>query len=256
MKASERLTEIRKLIAEKPFVSQKELEALFPFVTSMTVRRDIMTLESKREVIRVRGGIRGTKFIDSSDEDSFFIRLNENMPAKERIADAALYFVKERKSLFIDAGTTTGQFAKRFEGRRVSVITTSPTVAVELSRINGPTITLVGGMLNRENLSITGAQAVDFLYSVNIDIAFLAAAGFSPESGFTCGNYYDCEIKKYVASKARQVIMLMDSSKFGKVHPYTFCTPKDVDILITNGAIPDQTNEMFRAENVQTVHAM
>ena len=36
---------IKELLSEKPFVSLSELEAMFPDVTSMTLRRDINLLE-------------------------------------------------------------------------------------------------------------------------------------------------------------------------------------------------------------------
>ena len=85
-----RLEEIRRLINEKPFVSQKELEALFPDVSPMTVRRDTIYLEKQNELLRVRGGVRGIKFIASSVEDNFFTRSLEYVDEKTRIARAAM----------------------------------------------------------------------------------------------------------------------------------------------------------------------
>ena len=41
--------------------------------------------------------------------------------------------------------------------------------------------------------------------------------------GFSCGNYSECELKSYVVKNAHKVIMLIDSSKFDKDLPYTFC---------------------------------
>lgn len=250
-----RLEEIRKLINEKPFVSQKELEALFPDVSPMTVRRDTIYLEKQNELLRVRGGVRGIKFIASSVEDNFFTRSLEYVDEKTRIARAAMRFVFDGRAIFIDAGSTASEFAKLFSGRRVSVVTTSPNVAIELSRVQGPAVTLVGGMLNRENLSIAGTQAIDFLKSVNLDVAFLSSSGYSPDSGFTCGNYYDCEIKKFIISKVRQVVMMMDCSKLDKVLPYTFCTEEDVNILITDRALPTEVQKVMKAGKVQTVCA-
>ncbi|MBO4216772.1 MAG: DeoR/GlpR transcriptional regulator [Clostridia bacterium] len=248
-----RLDGIRRLISEKPFVSQQELEALFPDVSPMTVRRDTILLEKQNELLRVRGGVRGIKFIASSVEDNFFARSLEYVDEKVGIAKTAMNFVVDGRAIFIDAGSTACEFAKLFSGRRVSIVTTSPSVAVELSRVQGPAVTLVGGMLNRENLSIAGTQAIDFLRSVNLDVAFLSTSGYSPDSGFTCGNYYDCEIKKFIISKVRQVVMMMDCSKIDKVLPYTFCKPEDINILITDRSLPADVQKVMKACRVQTV---
>ena len=73
MTQKERLESIRDLLSSHPFVSLGELEKLFPEVTSMTLRRDIDRLESKGELIKVRGGARSMKFLTTSAEDDFGI---------------------------------------------------------------------------------------------------------------------------------------------------------------------------------------
>ena len=248
-----RLDAIRRLINEKPFVSQKELEQLFPYVSPMTVRRDAILLEKQNELLRVRGGVRGIKFIASSAEDNIYNRSLENVEEKMRIAKAAMDFVADGSAVFIDAGSTASEFAKLFSGKRVSVVTTSPAVAIELGKLQGPAVTLVGGMLNRENLSIAGTQAVEFLRSINLDVAFLSSSGFSLGSGFTCGNFYDRDVKKYIVSKVRQVVMMMDCSKLDRVLPYTFCTPDEIDVLITDRALPEEIARAMEARGVKTV---
>ena len=71
MTQKERLESIRDLLSSHPFVSLGELEKLFPEVTSTTLRRDIDRLESKGELIKVRGGARSMKFLTTSAEDDF-----------------------------------------------------------------------------------------------------------------------------------------------------------------------------------------
>ena len=73
---------------------------------------------------------------------------------------------------------------------------------------------------------------------INIDIAFMAASGFSIENGFTVSNFFECELKKAVIKKAK-VIMLVDSSKFNKVLAFTFGHLSDLDVLISDDKIPE-----------------
>ena len=101
-----RRARIRALLSEKPFVSLAELEAMFPDVTSMTLRRDINLLEEKGELIKVRGGAKSMKFIKTSMEDEFGKRLSENPEGKSKIADKAAEMIADSRSVFIDSGTT------------------------------------------------------------------------------------------------------------------------------------------------------
>ena len=64
------------MLSEQPFVSLKELSARFPELSSMTLRRDIEYFESQGECIKVRGGARSMKFITTSLEESFNLRLH------------------------------------------------------------------------------------------------------------------------------------------------------------------------------------
>lgn len=117
MTQKERLESIRDLLSSHPFVSLGELEKLFPEVTSMTLRRDIDRLESKGELIKVRGGARSMKFLTTSAEDDFGKRLYEATEEKTRIAECATGFVETGRSIFIDSGTTALRLASIVCGR-------------------------------------------------------------------------------------------------------------------------------------------
>jgi DeoR/GlpR family transcriptional regulator of sugar metabolism len=74
---------------------------------------------------------------------------------------------------------------------------------------------------------------------INVDIAFMAASGYSLDNGFTVSNYFECELKKAVIKKAKKVIMMADSSKFTKVLAFTFGDLSDLDVLICEKKLPD-----------------
>jgi len=97
----------------------------------------------------------------------------------------------------------------------------------------------VGGRLDRDYQAVSGPQALHFLQDVNIDIAFLCPSGLSVQSGFTGGNYSECDLKRAVCAKARKIIMLMDTSKADKSLPYTFANLSDVDVLISESPLPE-----------------
>lgn len=239
------------MLQVKPYVSLRELEEAFPDVSGMTLRRDIEYFEQAGEAIKVRGGARSMKFITTSMEDAFSLRLNSNLTAKEKIASAALNYIETGRSIFLDSGTTILKMASLMPDERLSILTTGPNIALELTKKNLPIINLVGGMINRDNISISGSQAISFIENINIDTAFLVPSGFSLENGFTSGNYSECELKSYICQKARRVIVLADSSKLDKNLPYTFAQLSAVHTIITNGPVSEEFLQAAKEANVK-----
>lgn len=254
MKATRRQI-IRELLQTKPFVSLKELQEHFPDVTSMTLRRDIEFFEKQGELIKVRNGARSMKFITTSMEDEYDMRAKENSEAKIQIARSAAEFIETGRSIFLDSGTTTMRLAEFIPDKRLTITTSGPNIALELAKKNMPLINLVGGMVNRDNVSVSGSQALQFLENVNIDIAFMVPSGYSPKNGFSCGNYSECELKSYIVQKARYVVMLMDTSKIDKILPYTFCKLDRVDTLFLDKPISSSLLNAAEYPNLKIVIA-
>ena len=229
---------IRQMLKEQPFVSLKELTDRFPELSGMTLRRDIEYFESQGECIKVHGGARSMKFITTSLEESFNLRLHANSAAKEAIVTRAAAMIEPGRSIFLDSGTTILKLASVIVDKRLTITTSGPNVALELLKKNMPIVNIVGGMINRDNISVSGTQAMRYIEDINIDVAFLVPSGFTVENGFTCGNYSECEFKQFIIKKARKVVLLMDSSKIDKSLPYTFADIGDVDAVIINRDLP------------------
>ncbi len=234
---------VRQQLMQKPFISYDELFSQFPSVSQMTLRRDIDYLEKTGQAIKVRGGARSARFLAETVDDPYFSRMSENVEAKGKIAAGAARFLEVGRSIFFDSGSTLQQMIPCVPDERFIFTTTSPATAIELSRIGRPVVNLIGGWLDRDYQAVSGMQAMKYLDDVNIDIAFLSPSGLSAQSGFTGGNYNECELKKAVVNKARTVVMLMDLSKVDKSLPYTFCRLDQVQVLVCNGPLPMQLQE-------------
>ncbi len=244
---------IKELLCEKPFISLKELEQCFPDVSSMTLRRDIEYFEKQGDAIKVRGGARSMKFITTSMEDSFHQRLGENPDGKERIAVKAIELIENGRSLFLDSGTTVLKLASLLPDERRAVTTTGPNIALELIKKSQPIVNLVGGMINRENVSISGNQALKFLDDINIDLAFIVPSGLSSKDGFTSGNFPECELKHTVVEKARKVVVLLDRTKFNRCLPFTFCRLENVHTIITDDDLPEDLRVAAESAGVEII---
>lgn len=142
------------------------------------------------------------------------------------------------------------ELAKIIPDLYINVMTNGPNIALEIAEKTKPSIVLCGGVLNRKNLSIFGYYTTDMLSKVNIDIAFIAASGYSQEGGFTCGFEEQAKLRRLLIEKARCVIILMDSTKFGKMLPYTFAKMEDVNYLITDRTPSSELLEAAVKNNV------
>ena len=250
MKAARR-QKIRELLQTKPFVSLKELTVMFPDVTSMTLRRDIEYFESQGELIKVRNGARSMKFITATADENYLRREKENELSKRAIASAALPFIEKGKCIFFDSGSTIMQLATVMADDTYNIITPGPNVSMKLIEKQHPIVTLIGGILNRDSISVTGDLSIEALKSSAIDIAFIVPSGYSAKNGFSCGNYSECELKSYVIKNARKVIMLIDESKYDKEFPYTFGRLSDVDVVITDS---DFSKRYPESKKISVIH--
>lgn len=234
-----RRTLIRDYIDKVGEVKIKSLEEMFPDVSNMTLRRDLTYLESKGYIIRTHGGARSVHLIPTVSEDIYSLRAAVNLEGKEEIARKAVKFVEPGRSIFIDSGTTMMRLAKLIPDENLSILTSGPNIGLEIIKKSHPSVTLIGGNLSRNTLSTSGVSSLDFVKQINIDTAFLATSGFSLETGFTSGNFNECQLKQAIMRKARKTILLMDSTKIDKSLTFTFATLNDINILICDKNLPE-----------------
>lgn len=211
MLQSQRIDMIIQHLNQRGTLSVQELLAMFG-VSRETIRRDLQKMESQGLVTKVRGGL---KLQTSSHEPPYSRRSTSNLAQKQAIARAALELVSDGDTLYIDSGTTTLEFARLLgEKRRLSIFTNSLPVATMLAE-KQTDIYLIGGLLRRGELSLSGALGELSIGQFYADKAFVGAGGVSPELGLTDYHIEEAALRRIVLARASQGIVLADSSKFG-----------------------------------------
>ncbi|MEA4854610.1 MAG: DeoR/GlpR family DNA-binding transcription regulator [Christensenella sp.] len=251
--AVKRREEIKEMLTEKGEITIRELEEQFADCSGITLRRDLKALEEQGFLKRTRGGAIALNKLSLEIENVFSKRTQENVKQKNVIARKALDFLEPGRSIYIDAGSTMMQFTKEMSDEYLSILTSGVNIAMELIKKQKPSVTLIGGQVNRNTVSVAGMNSSQFIQAVNIDIAFMSASGFSIENGFTCGTYTECQIKQEVVNRARRVIMLMDSNKMERVLPFTFARMEDIDVLISDNALDREAFRIANSTKVQIV---
>ncbi|MCL1855210.1 MAG: DeoR/GlpR family DNA-binding transcription regulator [Clostridia bacterium] len=252
----ERRDALRAYIDEHGAASTEELCALFPNRSPMTIRRDLGHLARTGAIARTHGGARALRHGDGQHESFYYERESDNPTLKHRLATLAIPFVEARRSLFIDSGSTTMAFAQLLPDKDLTILTSAPNIALAIATQKPAcSVLLTGGAVNRNTLSCSGYGSAEILQSLNIDIAFMGASGFSEAGGFTAGEHAECILKRLVLNKAGRIILLMDSSKIGKNMPYTFARPTEIHILLTDTGLPASIEARLHGEGVQVIKA-
>lgn len=242
-----RQEQIREYIEEKNVVTIKELQALFPEVSLMTIHRDLDALEKCGAVVKFRGGAKSVRL---TGDPEFNVRMRENNAGKLAMARKALELIQPNSSVFLDASTTNLALVKNLPDISLNIFTTGPSIALELCRLHNPVVTLCCGTINRKNLALSGQNTLEMLEKINIDLAFIGVSGCSVDAGFTCGTEGDMLVKRLVINKARTSVVMCGQEKFSCLMPYTFAKLSDVDYLITDGQVPDQFVQAAKETNV------
>ena len=231
-----RQEQMREYIEQKNVVTIKALQALFPDVSLMTIHRDLDALERSGVVVKFRGGAKSVKL---AGDPEFNVRMRENNAGKTVVAQKALELIQPHTSIFLDASTTNLALAKILPDINLNIVTTGPSIALELCRLHNPVVTLCCGTMNRKNLALSGQNTLQMLEGINIDLAFIGVSGCSVDAGLTCGTEGDMLVKRMVIHKARTSVAMCSQDKFSCLMPYTFAQFSDVDFMISDVSVPE-----------------
>ena len=241
-----RQEQMREYIEQKKVVTIRELQDMFPNVSLMTIHRDLDALETNGAVVKFRGGAKSVRL---TGDPEFNVRMRENNPGKTVMAKKALSLIQPHTSIFLDASTTNLALARILPDISLNIITTGPSIALELCRLHNPVVTLCCGTINRKNLALSGQNTLEMLSSINIDLAFMGVSGCSVDAGFTCGTEGDMLVKHMVIQKARTSVVMCGHEKFSCLMPYTFAKWQEVDCMISDTQVPD--NILLAAKQAQ-----
>ncbi len=211
MLALERQQRLVKRVKAKGFVKTVDLQREFA-VSHMTIRRDLLELEHRGLIRRVRGGAASLQIRDIG----FGRRERMNRREKELIGKTAAELVSAGQAVFIDAGTTCIEVARHLVKRQLSglyLVTTSVKVSAELAGIPGVKITQLGGDIYDQSFGTVGDSVVSAMAKLRVDWAFLGTCGVDLEAGLTNNNHFEIPAKQAAIKSAGRTVFLADSSK-------------------------------------------
>jgi DeoR/GlpR family transcriptional regulator of sugar metabolism len=249
--ARERQQQIAQIVEETGRARVTELAGSFG-VSAVTIRKDLLILEGKRRVIRTHGGAIAPG--DSRPELAFEIRERLQRDEKVGIAAAAAGRVGDGESIVLDASTTALYIARHLKNREawhgLTVVTNSIRIASELAGHPGVTVLMLGGRVRWEALSVVGPLGDGVFRRVNVQKAFVGAAGFTIEAGLSDAMEEEAQIKRSMVGAAHEVYAVVDHTKWGRIASATFCRTDHLAGVFTDAGAPSGMVSALRAMGI------
>jgi DeoR family fructose operon transcriptional repressor len=221
-------------------------------VTTETIRRDLSDMQSRQLLRRVHGG--AVPFERMNHEPLIEARDMVNAEEKLRIATMAVAEIPERGSVIIDSGSTGQRLAEVFPvDREVHVVTNSLITALTLSRRGLRELTVLGGSVRTTRHAMVDDTTRAELQHMAIDALFLSCDGLSFQHGLTTPYREEHTIKRAMIERARRVIAMVDSSKFGNVQMFGFAAFDEIDVLITDTGVDPEAVAFLTSHGI-SVH--
>ncbi|MCA0293852.1 MAG: DeoR/GlpR family DNA-binding transcription regulator [Actinobacteria bacterium] len=214
-------------------------------VAEMTIRRDLESLEAAGVLQRYHGGAR--LITASAFEPPIAIRERTNAEGKRAIAAAVAGLVDDGETIVVDGGSTGVAVAAALAGRRITVCPLSIRVAWAFEKSATVDLLIPPGSARRGELSVSGAETIEYLRAHHFDRYVLTASAFALDDGFTEWNVEDAAVKRAAIGAARTVVAAVDASKFGRSAFVEICPLGRADVLVL-----DRQAEGPRAAELRT----
>lgn len=249
MLALERRNLILEKLQNEKRVVVSELSQLYN-VSEETIRRDLDKLEKEGLAIKSYGGAVINE--DISIDLPFNVRKNQNVVGKQRMAEIVSGLVRDGEHLFLDASTTAVFVAKALKEKdRLTVITNSVEILLELADVSGWNIISTGGMMKEGYLAFLGSRTEEAIRSYYVDTAIFSCKALDEKWGIMESQEAFGSAKKTMMSCARRKILAVDSTKFDQTAFSVAGRLRDVDILVTDARPSPKWLGLFEEAGVE-----
>ncbi|MCP5097997.1 MAG: substrate-binding domain-containing protein [Chloroflexi bacterium] len=237
MEAHKRRQTILNLIEKQGEVTVEELAANYN-VSANTIRNDLNALAAKNQIRRVHGGAALLEETIPNRHQAFAARADVNREAKEQIGQWAASLIQNGDAIVLDASSTVYHLATHLQDHQnLTVVTNGLQTAQLLAQNLSNTVILAANIVRPDGFSVIGNLDATLRDQFFASKCFVSCSGFSMEQGLTEVDVNEIPLKSDMSKLARQVIALVDHTKFGKVDTYRFAALEQIDHLATTESI-------------------
>ncbi|MGN1267719.1 MAG: DeoR/GlpR family DNA-binding transcription regulator [Dorea sp.] len=222
-------------------------------VSEETIRRDLDRLERDGLAIKSYGGAILNE--NTNIDLPFNVRKKHNVSGKQKIAELVAGLVESGDHIMLDPSSTAVFIAKALKQKeRLTVVTNSIEVMLELSDMKEWNIIAPGGSIRDGILALVGPKATEGIGAYNVEKSIISCKGFDLEKGFsdTSEDFAHAKQRMLVSAKVR--ILAVDSSKFGQSAFSKVGDLSNIDMIVTDVKPDERTLEVLENAKVQCIY--
>ncbi|MGK5025602.1 DeoR/GlpR family DNA-binding transcription regulator [Janthinobacterium sp. RB2R34] len=197
-----------------------------------TIRRDLREMAKEGLLQRVHGGAI-PNLPASPALAPYASREQISLDAKPAIGRAAAAMIDAGQVLFIDGGTTCLQLVRQLPRElHATVVTHSPSIAVELVYHPLIEVVMLGGRLFRHSIVNVGAATVEAIGRIRADLYFMGVSSLHPQAGITTGDFEEACVKRALSDAAARTVVLASPEKLNTVSPFQITPLSEVSDIV------------------------
>lgn len=248
MLAAERRSLILERLQDEKRVVVNELSEFFG-VSEETIRRDLDKLDKEGFASKTYGG--AVLAENNNAEMPFNIRKKKNLEGKRRIAEIICSLIQDGDHIIVDPSTTAVSIVNALsEKQRLTIVTNSIEVLVELADSPGWDIISTGGTLKENYLALVGPKALESIHSFHADKVILSCKGIDMGKGITDANEMFSQVKIAMLQSATQKILAVDHTKFDHIAFSKICDISQIDMVVTDVKPSDAWMDYFESKGI------
>jgi DeoR/GlpR family transcriptional regulator of sugar metabolism len=239
----ERHRAILNILAERKTVTLKDLEEVF-HCARITIQRDLVELEQKGLLTRVRGGaaLKNFDFSTYNHENRLLLHTDK----KKKIAQQAVSLLHENLFICMDASSTVYFMSEQLFPHNVRVVTTGIDTFLNLQKNQNIQVILTGGMLHPNNRTLVGTVSVGVIRQFHFDLAFLSAESVIEGQGVFNSDEFTADISKAMIAQSKRKILLFDTSKIHNTKGVKLCDFGVIDLVVTDDVECQHLKRIFK----------
>lgn len=223
-------------------------------VSTVTIRKDLKNLEERKLLFRTHGSATpNNPYINERPVDE---KEKIRVEQKQQIAKYAARLIEARDNIIMASGTTVIELARQIKPiEQLTVVTASLNISLLLSSDPKIDIIQLGGMLRKSSSSIIGHYAETMLTNFSCSKLFLGIDGLDANHGLTTTNAMEATLNQQMIKSAQRVIVLADSTKFGRRGFSRICGLSEVDMIVTDRELPVTSVRQLEEAGIEVVIA-
>jgi DeoR/GlpR family transcriptional regulator of sugar metabolism len=213
-----------------------------------TIRRDLRELGRDGKLQRVHGGALPA----SAAVGDLQVREQVSPQEKIELGRFGAAMIQPGQVVILDGGTTATQVARHLDpALRATIVTHSPTVAVQLAAHPHVEIIVLGGRLFRHSMVSVGAAVIEAASHVRADLFFMGVTGVHPEAGLSTGDSEEASVKHALLERSAETVVLASSEKLLAASPFVVATLQEISLLVVPSKTPKRTIQALRKGGIR-----